>query len=122
VRLLRQGQLLEMPVADLSGLSMDILFDLALHPDFETNGLVYLTYMKQAPAPDGSDYWATTALARGRYEAGQVTGIADIFIADAWSVNRGSDASRIVFGPDGFLYMSSSHRRDPVAPQRPDSH
>src|SRR5690606_29620580 len=30
VRLLRQGQLLEMPVADLSGLSMDILFDLAL--------------------------------------------------------------------------------------------
>lgn len=122
IRLLRQGRLLDEAVADLSDLSMDILFDLALHPDFSNNKLVYFTYMKQAPAPDGSaGYWATTALARGRFDGSAVTDISDVFVADAWSANQGSDASRIVFAADGTLYMSSSHRRDPVAPQDPGS-
>src|SRR5688572_30179708 len=38
VRLISNGVLLEQPVADLSALSMDILFDIALHPDFAANG------------------------------------------------------------------------------------
>lgn len=123
VRLLRNGVLQAEPVADLSALSIDVIFDLALHPQFAANGFVYLSYMKQAPHPDGSDtYWATTALARGRFDGNRVTDLRDIFVADAWSVNRGSDASRLVFGPDGTLYFSSSHRRDTEAPQTPASH
>ncbi|MES2625356.1 MAG: PQQ-dependent sugar dehydrogenase [Pseudomonadota bacterium] len=123
VRLWKDGALIEEPVADLSELSMDILFDIALHPQFAQNGWVYLTYMKQAPNPDGTDsYWATTALARGRFDGNRITDVADIFVADAWSVNEGSDASRIMFAADGTLYMSSSHRRDLAAPQTPNTH
>jgi aldose sugar dehydrogenase len=106
------------PVADLSGLSVDQLFDIALHPDFANNGLVYLTYIKKGKRPDGSNgYWATTALARGKFDGKTLNDVKDIFVADAWQPLNGGDGSRVVFGPDGKIYMSSSHRRNPDLPQ-----
>lgn len=42
------------------------LMDIALHPDFAANRLVYFSYAKPGKAPAGSDYYATTALARGQ--------------------------------------------------------
>src|SRR5262249_24274321 len=45
------------------------LMDVALHPDFSTNRLVYFTYIKSAKRPDGSSgYWATTVLGRARFD------------------------------------------------------
>lgn len=123
VRLLRNGSLTANPVADLSKLSVDVLFDIALHPKFAENGWVYLTYMKKGSNPSGkAGYWATTALARGKWDGNTVTNVADIFVADAWRDAQGSDASRITFAPDGKLFMSSSHRRDAEAPQTANSH
>jgi len=97
---------------------LDVLFDVALHPDFAKNGFVYLTYIKKGKAPDGKNgYWATTALARGKFDGKALTGVQDIFVADAWQPLNGGDGSRVVFGPDGKVYLSSSHRRNPDAPQ-----
>jgi glucose/arabinose dehydrogenase len=122
-RLLDNSRHLSEPLAGLPDLGIDQLFDVALHPDFSRNGLIYFTYMKQAPRPDGSDgYWATTALARGRLAGGRLEGVADVFLADAWRPLSGGDASRIVFAPDGTLFMSSSHRREPEGPQDPSNH
>ncbi len=53
------------------------LFDVVLHPDFESNRLVYLSYAK--PIGDGSA--ATTAVARGRFENDRLTDVEDIFVA-----------------------------------------
>ncbi len=118
VRLLHNGVLAPEPVADLSGLSVDQLFDIALHPDFANNGFVYLTYIKKGKRPDGSNgYWATTALARGKFDGKALRDVKDIFVADAWQPLNGGDGSRVVFGPDGKIYMSSSHRRNPDLPQ-----
>jgi len=118
VRLIHNGVVAPGPVADLSGLSVDVLFDIALHPDFANNGFVYLTYIKKGKAPDGgSGYWATTALARGKFDGKALTGVQDIFVADAWQPLNGGDGSRVAFGPDGKIYLSSSHRRNPDAPQ-----
>jgi glucose/arabinose dehydrogenase len=118
LRLMHNGMLAPEPVADLSGLSVDVLFDIALHPDFANNGFVYLTYIKKGKAPDGKNgYWATTALARGKFDGKLVTGVKDVFVADAWQPLNGGDGSRVVFGPDGKVYLSSSHRRNPDAPQ-----
>ena len=123
VRVVRGGVLAPEPVADLSQLSVDVLFDIALHPKFADNGLVYLTYMKKGTRPNGAaGYWATTALARGKWDGRTVTNVADIFVADAWQDAQGSDASRITFAPDGKLFMSSSHRRNAEAPQSAASH
>jgi glucose/arabinose dehydrogenase len=122
LRLLHNGVLAPEPIAGISGLSIDLLFDIALHPDFAgtspNKGFVYLTYIKKGKAPDGGNgYWATTALARGKFDGKALTGVQDIFVADAWQPLNGGDGSRVVFGPDGKVYMSSSHRRNPDAPQ-----
>jgi len=123
VRVLRAGVLAPEPVADLSKLSVDVLFDIALHPKFAENGFVYLTYMKKGANPSGkAGYWATTALARGKWDGKTVTNVADIFVADAWQDAQGSDASRVTFANDGKLFLSSSHRRNSEAPQSANSH
>jgi len=74
--------------------------DIALHPDDDS--LVYLTYSK-AVERDGEN-GATVALARGRLDAGALTEVRDIFVADG--VDRGVAASRILFAPDGTLFMT----------------
>ncbi|MBZ5674040.1 MAG: PQQ-dependent sugar dehydrogenase [Acidobacteriia bacterium] len=118
VRLIHDGVVAPGPVADLSKLSVDVLFDIALHPDFVKNGFVYLTYIKKGKAPDGKNgYWATTALARGKFDGKALTGVQDVFVADAWQPLNGGDGSRVAFGADGKMYFSSSHRRNPDAPQ-----
>jgi glucose/arabinose dehydrogenase len=118
LRLMHNGVVGPQPVADLSGLSVDVLFDVALHPNFANNGFVYLTYIKKGKAPDGKNgYWATTALARGKFDGKTLTGVQDVFVADAWQPLNGGDGSRVAFGPDGKMYFSSSHRRNPNAPQ-----
>ena len=112
LRLMHNGVLAPEPIAGISGLSIDQLFDVALHPDFARNGFVYLTYIKKGKAPDGKNgYWATTALARGKFDGKALTGVQDVFVADAWQPLNGGDGSRVVFGPDGKMYFRSSHRR-----------
>jgi glucose/arabinose dehydrogenase len=119
VRLIHNGVVTPAPIADLSALSVDVLFDIALHPDFANNGFVYLTYIKKGKAPNGggNGYWATTALARGKFDGKLLAGVQDVFVADAWQPLNGGDGSRVAFGPDGKIYLSSSHRRNPDAPQ-----
>ncbi len=73
------------------------LMDIALHPDFAANGLLYLTYTKPQPAGP------TVALARGRLDGAALDGLGDLLVLDP----PGSGASRIGFGPDGMLYMTA---------------
>lgn len=123
VRLFREGHMLEDPIINL----MDVfplmqLFDIELHPDFSTNGLVYFTFIKQLPHPDGSDkLWATTALARGRWIGSQLVDLEEVFEADAWSDNICGASSRMHFLADGTLLFGASHRCDEERPQRLDS-
>lgn len=75
------------------------LMDIALHPQFETNHWLYLTYHK--PTPDGG---GATTLARARWNGSQLTEVTDIFASGATE----TEASRVVFGRDGMIYMSIS--------------
>jgi glucose/arabinose dehydrogenase len=100
------------------------LMDIALHPQFADNRLVYFSYVKPGVDPAGSDYYATTALGRGRLNEAEtaLTDIEDVFVADAWSAVPGGHGSRIRFAPDGTLFMSSPFRRDFDNPQNMQSH
>ena len=84
------------PTVRATGLSG--LMDVALHPRFAENHYVYLTYTK----PVG-DEQATLALARGRFEGGALTDVRDIFVAGPGT----GGASRIAFGLDGSLFMTT---------------
>lgn len=124
IRLLRDGALQPAAVADLKQiLPLEQLFDLKLHPQFAQNGLIYFTYIKTAPNPDGSsDYWVTTALGRGRFTGSDFVDVEDVFVAQAWSSNIGGASSRLHFLPDGTLLFGVSHRIDEEAPQKLDNH
>ena len=75
--------------------------DLALHPKYAENKLIYFTYWK--PRPKDEDV-GTAVLARARYDGGTaLTDVVDLFQAEAWS--DGPAAARITFGPDGKIYM-----------------
>ena len=80
------------------------LMDVALHPGFADNGLVYLTYTK--PVGNG---WGAPALARGRLEGGALVDVRDLVVTDAFEGNSGLNG-RVAFGPDGKVYMSTGGR------------
>lgn len=106
VRVIRDGVLDPNPiegVPKVHAVRLSGLMDVELHPDFATNNLVYLTYTKNLN-PDPLE--VATTLARGRLEGNRLVGVEDILVADSWPGNGGS-AARIVFGPDGSLYMST---------------
>lgn len=90
-----------MPAIQAQGLGG--LMDLALHPRFAENGLVYFVYHKPAAPPTNGKGAAApiVTLARGRWNGTAMTGVQDLFSA----VPNGN-ASRILFGRDGMLYMS----------------
>ena len=119
LRRIRDGVLEPAPIAGVPEVSLrgqlEGLMDVAVHPDFAQNRLVYLTYSK--PAADGS----TVALARGRFEGAALSEVRDVFVAEA-EMNGG--ASRVAFARDGTLYMSLGGAfggRRPLA-QDPASH
>ena len=81
------------------------LFDIKLHPDFERNRLVYLTYSKPVRANAGGDRrdnGTALAVARGVFDGESLNNVEDIFVADDGT----NSVSRMLFGPDGKLYVS----------------
>jgi len=92
------------------------LMDVALHPKFAENKLVYLTYNKPGP-----DKQIATALARGRLENGALTDVKDIFVADWLPEDANGYNSRIAFGSDGMIYVSNGASNSDSS-QDPKSH
>jgi aldose sugar dehydrogenase len=84
------------------------LLDIAVHPDFEENGWIYLTYSK--PAEEGAD--TATALARGvlDVDAGALEELEDLFVQNRYSEPGRHYGSRLAFTPDGKLLMSVGDR------------
>ncbi len=119
LRLVRNGVLEPEPIAGVPEVwarGQGGLLDVALHPDFENNRLVYLSYSK--PGPEG----ATTAVARGRLVDGRLENVEDIFVADAWT-NRGQHfGSRLVFDGKGHLFISIGDRGVMDQAQNPSNH
>jgi aldose sugar dehydrogenase len=131
LRLIRNGVLdpkhvTGLPVIQAAGLAG--LMDIALHPRFAENQLVYLTYHKPAAGspgtsgalqasgrcspPEGAAGAAgggrgggggqgTITLARARWDGSGLVDLKDLFTA----IPSGN-ASRIVFGKDGMIYMT----------------
>ena len=78
------------------------LMDIALHPRFAENHLVYFTYSK--PRAGEKDV-AAAAVLRARYDGGHtLSDVRDVFVSNAWTDQ--ASMSRLVFGRDGKIYMS----------------
>ena len=102
VRLIRDGVLATSPLTGLPkvhAVRNAGLFDIVLHPKFAENKLVFFTYSK--PGENGQ---LATTLARGRLEGTALTDVRDLFVGGWTDVFGGS---RIAFGKDGLIYMTT---------------
>ena len=84
------------------------LHDVVLHPKFAENSLVYLSYNKLGEViPDSTPpgrRQSAVAVARGTLRGMALGGVQEIF-AGEWST--GSSGSRLAFGTDGLLYVTT---------------
>src|SRR5262245_48676514 len=100
LRIFRHGVLDPQPISGVPtvrAVGLSGLLDVALHPRYAENKLVYLTYTKPT-----ADNRSTTALARGRFDGKALTDLRDIFVVEP----SAGGASRIAFGKDGTLFMT----------------
>ena len=80
------------------------LQEVALHPRFATNSLVYFTYNKAgAPGQQPNQRQSAVTLARGRFDGKALTNVEELFTGD-WS--NGASGSRLAFA-NGFIYMTT---------------
>ena len=107
LRLVRDGMLDPQEISGVPTVRTDGnggLMDVAVHPQFAENRLVYLTYTKPVGGGKGAP-----ALARGRLEAGTLVDVRDLIVTEAYEGNSGLNG-RVVFGRDGKVYMSTGGR------------
>ena len=86
------------------------LGDIALHPAFEQNQLVYLSYAEAGP---GNTSGAAVAKAKIHInqEGSQLTGLEVIWRQYPKVTGKGHFGHRLVFGPQGYLWISSGERQ-----------
>jgi glucose/arabinose dehydrogenase len=92
------------------------LLDVALHPQFTANNLVYLSYCARG---DGG---FSTEVARGRLSGGRLEDVQVIFRQLPKSGTGRHFGSRLVFDRDGFLYITLGDRGEMERAQKPDDH
>ena len=75
--------------------------DVTVHPRFSENQLVYVAFWKPKP---GEEHLRTAVIYRGRLDGYQLTDVREIFESVSWT--DGPSAVRVIFGPDGKLYVA----------------
>ena len=120
LRIIRNGVLDPQPISGVPQVRVTALgglLEVALHPRFAENGLVYLTYAKGRESNV-----STTALARGRLKGTALEEVRDIFVANTWSSSATNFGGRIAFDRAGFLYLTIGERQEQDRAQKGDVH
>lgn len=92
------------------------LLDVALHPRFAENRLVYLSYVASDGRGIGTD------VARGRLNGDRLEDVQVIFRMEPKSGGGRHFGSRLVFDGKGYLYITLGDRGEMERAQRPDDH
>jgi aldose sugar dehydrogenase len=89
------------------------LLDVALHPDFEKNGWVYLSYVAAGDRGHG------THVGRGRLKGSELTDFEVLFRAEPFTHTGQHFGSRLAFDPQGYLFISLGDRNERDRAQDP---
>jgi glucose/arabinose dehydrogenase len=92
------------------------LLDVALHPRFAENSLVYLSYAARGPGGTG------TEVARGRLSGRTLENVQVIFRQDPKGSTGRHFGSRLVFDGKGYLFITLGDRGEQERAQKPDDH
>lgn len=80
------------------------LLDIILHPDYATNGWIYISYAKPGEGGGG------TTIARTKLEGNKLTGLEELFSAQPFTDAGVHFGGRIVFDGKGHMFVSSGER------------
>ena len=92
------------------------LLEVALHPRFADNGLIYLSYA--GPGEGG----ASTELARAKLEGNRLVELRVLFVEEPKTTGGLHFGGRIVFDRAGFLYLTLGERGQMQRAQVPGNH
>jgi glucose/arabinose dehydrogenase len=110
LRIIRNGVLDPQPIAGVPTARSAVLgglLEVALHPKFAENRLLYLAYTKAR-----EDGLTTTALARARFADTALADVKEIFVANNWSKSTTNYGGRIAFDRSGFLFLTVGERQE----------
>ena len=119
LRVIKDGRLEAVPVAGLPPIEahgQGGLLDVALHPRFAENQLIYLAYA--GPGKGG----VSTEVARGKLVDNRLEDVQVLFRQQPKSKTGRHFGSRLVFDRAGDLYITLGDRGERERAQRPDDH
>jgi glucose/arabinose dehydrogenase len=119
LRLIADNRLVPAPIAGVPQVTVHGqggLFDIVLHPQFEKNQLVYLSYA--ARGDDG----VGTELARARFVQDRLEGVQVLFRQGPKGRSGNHFGGRIAFDRAGYLYLTLGDRGEMPRAQKPDDH
>jgi aldose sugar dehydrogenase len=119
LRVVKDGRLDPRPIEGLPEVEVHGqggLMDVALHPRFPENGLVYLSYAERGEGGVG------TAVARGRLAGHRLEDVQVIFRQQPKGSTGRHFGSRLVFDREGHLYLTLGDRGEMERAQQPDDH
>ncbi|MBI1965121.1 MAG: PQQ-dependent sugar dehydrogenase [Betaproteobacteria bacterium] len=119
LRTVRDGRLDPQPVGGLPAIAahgQGGLLDVALHPRYAENGLVYISYAARGDGGVG------TEVARGRLAGHRLENVQVIFRQQPKGSTGRHFGSRLVFDREGYLYITLGDRGEQQRAQRPDDH
>lgn len=111
LRRIHNGQLDPQPITGVPTVQAESLLGLMEvlpHPDFASNGLLYLTYNKLITEEPKA---IAVVLARGHLQGNALTDVEELLVTDTWN-GAGGAAAKLTFGTDGKLYMGVGATRD----------
>lgn len=113
------GKVQEQPIEglpEIHSVGQGGLLDVVLHPDFENNQWVYLSYSTKKWLKYG------TAVARGKLVENELQNVEIIFQATPKVLGGRHFGSRLAFDDDGFLFISLGDRGSKETAQQQDKH
>jgi len=103
LRVIREGELVAEPVAGVPEVlvfNQGGLFDILLHPDFEENGVLYISYAH------GTEKANATRIARAVFDGASLSDLEVLYDAKPLKDTGHHYGARMVWGGDGKLYAS----------------
>lgn len=112
LRIIRDGKLVQRPVPglpEIGAFGQGGLMEVSVHPEFEDNRFVYLTYT------EGTREANRTVVARGRFEQDRLDNVVVIFRVDETKSGGQHFGSRILWLPDGTFLLAIGDGGNPPA-------
>ena len=119
IRILENGKLLDEKISGVPAVFAEGqggLMDIQLHPDYKSNGWIYLSYSKPGQGGGG------TTIARAKIDGNALTDLEELFSAQPFTNSGAHFGCRIAFDGIGYMFFSSGERGNMSNAQKLENH